>query len=194
MTTPEKPRSMDDPDAPPTEEELRDAEALRTALEAPIRVGGENNDDADFARALALAHHPRPLSAGEHRAIVERTLSRLDEGNAAPKGAPEAPAKRGGMLVRVAFGATAALSLAAAFVLFVKFGPGERSPKSAAVAAASMVAAPVAETKLARVRSTQSLFPEPFPAAGGTSARIDRIALARASDLRDNRFAHWGVR
>ena len=49
------------------------------------------------------------------------------------------------------------------------------------------------EAPLARARSTQSLFAEPFK-AGETSARIDRIAAARASDYRDNRFAKWGVR
>jgi len=49
------------------------------------------------------------------------------------------------------------------------------------------------EQPLAHLRSTQPLFDEPFK-EGETSARIDRIALARASDYRDNRFAQWGVR
>ena len=43
-------------------------------------------------------------------------------------------------------------------------------------------------------RSTQALFPERFAATGGETARIDRIAMARATDLRDNEFAKWGVR
>ena len=47
---------------------------------------------------------------------------------------------------------------------------------------------------LVPVRSTQSLFHEPFARTGGESARIDRIASARAADLRDNRFAAWGVK
>ncbi len=45
-------------------------------------------------------------------------------------------------------------------------------------------------------RSTDDLF-DPnaqFPKSGGESARIDRIAMARTSDLRQNRFAAWGVR
>ena len=44
-------------------------------------------------------------------------------------------------------------------------------------------------------RSTDDLFgAAPFPRTGGESQRIDRIAMARASDLRQNRFAAWGVR
>jgi hypothetical protein len=45
-------------------------------------------------------------------------------------------------------------------------------------------------------RSTDDLF-DPgaqFPKTGGESARIDRIAMARTTDLRQNRFAAWGVR
>jgi hypothetical protein len=51
----------------------------------------------------------------------------------------------------------------------------------------------VEEAPLARTRSTEPLFDEPFK-PGEASARIDKIALARASDYRDNRFAKWGVR
>jgi hypothetical protein len=43
-------------------------------------------------------------------------------------------------------------------------------------------------------RSTQALFPDRFAPVGGETARIDRIAVARAADLRDNEFAKWGVR
>ena len=50
-----------------------------------------------------------------------------------------------------------------------------------------------AEVPLARARSTQPLFDEPFK-VGDASARIDKIAVARASDFRGNRFAQWGVR
>ncbi|HEY4116974.1 MAG TPA: hypothetical protein VGM56_03925, partial [Byssovorax sp.] len=57
---------------------------------------------------------------------------------------------------------------------------------------------PVADTIAAAfipTRSTDELFgAQPFPRTGGESQRIDRIATARASDLRQNRFAAWGVR
>jgi hypothetical protein len=45
-------------------------------------------------------------------------------------------------------------------------------------------------------RSTDDLFDphKEFPKTGGESARIDRIAMARTSDLRQNRFAAWGVK
>jgi hypothetical protein len=92
--------------------------------------------------------------------------------------------RRGGQLIRVTFGVAAALSVAAAIVLVIQ------RPERAAMDEAS-----VAEVApLAPVRSTQPLFHEPFARAGGASDRIDRIAMARSSDLRDNRFALWGVR
>ena len=53
---------------------------------------------------------------------------------------------------------------------------------------------PGAQATMVPTRSTQSLFEEPFAPRGGASARIDRIAMARSSDLRENRFARWGVR
>ncbi|WP_394849071.1 hypothetical protein LZC95_16670 [Pendulispora brunnea] len=165
MTTPRKPPIMDDdPDALPTEEELRAAEALRAALDDPALA----HDDAAFARSLALAHAPRELAPDEHRAILEQAL-------APAPAVPAATKRRGGIVVRVAFGAAAtAISMAAAFALLVR--------------------APQEPLGLTRPHSTQSLFHEPFSTQGGTSARIDRIATARASDLRDNQFARWGVR
>ena len=159
----------DDPDAPPSEEERAASDRLRDALADPSRA----NADADFARAIAVAHTPRELDASEHLAIVERAL------------APKEHARRGdgrargrGIVVRVAFGVTAAVALAAGVAFVVG------APRPAAFAA-----------QLATTRSTQPLFgSEKFPATGGESARIDRIAMARAGDLRDNRFARWGVR
>jgi hypothetical protein len=41
-------------------------------------------------------------------------------------------------------------------------------------------------------RSTAPLFR--VGSEGATSSRIDRIASARSRDLRDNRYAQWGVR
>ena len=62
-----------------------------------------------------------------------------------------------------------------------------------AAAVVLLFRAPPPSDALARVRSTQPLFTEHFEAHGGESARIDRIAIARAADLRDNEFARWGV-
>jgi hypothetical protein len=49
--------------------------------------------------------------------------------------------------------------------------------------------------QLIPARSTEALFDpaEKFPVRGGESARVDKIASARAADLRANRFASWGV-
>jgi hypothetical protein len=56
---------VSDPDAPATEEEQALAEALREALEDPAVL----NDAADLARAVSLAHRPRPLGDADHAAI-----------------------------------------------------------------------------------------------------------------------------
>jgi hypothetical protein len=79
----------------------------------------------------------------------------------------------------VTIGVAAALSLAAGAVLV--FGGSHERPADVAAS-------------LTPTRSTQALFDEPFARTGGQSARIDRIASARAADLRENRFARWGVR
>jgi len=156
-----------DPDAPPSESELREASLLRDALldaRAP-------NEQAELARAVVLAHAPRPLLAAENEAIVAHALER---------GAFLARARRArGRWIATG---TSALALAAAVFLFV-------TSRSAGLA-------PVASTEpeLLHARSSQPLFHEPFAAHGGTSARVDRILSARAVDFRENMFAAWDVR
>ncbi len=155
-----------DPDAPPTDEELREASALAAALEAGSAAP---HDDAMFLRSLVHAHAPErsPLDAERNERLVARAL---DKGKI----------KGNGRVIRVLFGGgavTAALAAAAAVVLFFGNGQVESAPK------------------LAQSRSTQELFHEPFQRGGGeAAARIDRIAMARSSDLRENRFTRWGVR
>jgi hypothetical protein len=85
--------------------------------------------------------------------------------------------RRAAVVRFVGVSVSGAVALAAGVLLWMT-APSDRS---AAVA------------PLARARSTQSLFEEPFK-EGETSARIDKIVLARSSDFRDNRFARWGVR
>ncbi len=163
------------PDAPPTEEELREARALAEALESRASTGSTgstestlSSDDVAFLRAVAIAEGTgiAELDPEKNARLVERALARATS-------VPEQ--KREGRVIRVAFGAVTALSLAAAVVFaIVQAPPIEPSPA------------------LAQSRSTQELFREPFH--GEASARIDRIAMARSSDLRENRFARWGVR
>ena len=213
-----KPPFMDDPDAPPTEEEIAESARLREALDDPsvehegadlaralrsaygpeplahdelaslveasldpaevasaqaLRDSLEEpnipNDDASFAAALAAAWAPKPLSDAEHAAIVAKALSSF--GRNAEVARLDLRRER---IVRVTF-VTSMVAIAASILLLVRTKPAET------------------EAPLAKARSTQPLFAEPFK-PGEASARIDRIAVARASDYRDNRFAKWGVR
>jgi hypothetical protein len=207
-----------DPEAPPTAEEIAAAARLRDALEDPAAVPGAD-EDVDFVRslkaawspapldphvhaemiddlptaeelalaeelrrslepsgrppeivaALRAAWRPSPIDESEHRTIVERAVGRAPTAKVVPLAGRRA---RGVRLVVVT--TTSVLALAASVVVWLT--PAQR-----------------AEAPLAKARSTQPLFDEPFK-AGEMSARIDRIAMARASEYRDNRFAKWGVR
>lgn len=178
-------------------------------------------EDSSAARAIALraAWAPSSLGASRNEALVSRAL----EGAAAAKSAePSAPvAKKGAVSsegaapislrrfrMKPATYATmaAVVAMAAGVLLFVgKLGQhGDSAPASVAMApnAAAPGAAPNAKMasveRVPRIaaRSTQELFDAatPFPRSGGESARVDRIATARAADLRANRFAAWGVK
>jgi len=153
-----------DPDAAATDEELAESAKLRDALDDTSRP----NDDAELARAMSSAWSPRDLSAEVHRGLVEKALVHHDA------------RRRRGRVIRVSFGASAVLALAAAVLLYVR---SDRQPPET-----------VHVTAMAVSRSTQALFQDRFAPSGGESARIDRIAMARAADLRDNEFAKWGVR
>jgi len=182
-----------DPDAPPSEEELVQSDALRRALEDP----SQPNEAAELARAVSLAHAPRPLDAEGHRAILEKALAVAQPG---PREAARATRRRSGTVIRVSFGAAAALVMAAGVALVV----GNLAQHDEAASAVS-VAPPTAKVPF-RARSTQPLFDEPFeatvassgvaarPRPSGGSARIDRIAMARAGDFRENEFSRWGAR
>jgi hypothetical protein len=173
MKTPPPPYLDMDPDAPPSEGEFRKASELRDALFDPMSA----NEDAALARALVLAHSPRSLDEGDNRALVERALS-----------APLARATRlAAVRARRSWSAwgvagVSVAALAATAIVFVGFRYG-----TAAWSVPPQASVP------RYARSTQPLFHEPFAARGGGSTRIDRIASARASDLRENRFAHWKV-
>ncbi len=156
-----------DPDAPPSQEELAEAEKLRLALEDPSR----SSTGADLARALAVAHSPRELDPSAHAAIIAKALATKKR----------TPAETG-RVIKVWFGAAAALVAVAAMALIWLRGQPLEAP------AASNAAVP-----LVQVRSTAPLFHEPFDIAS-TSARVDRIALARADDYRENMYAQWGVK
>lgn len=207
MSDDRKDRELED-ELPPTEEEVAASKRLRDALEDPSIA----DPDADLARSLFAAFSPDALDEGEHARIlddvptaeeIELAAALRDELDADPvvqalasawrpkdinsiehrqivaKALPPA-ARQGGRVVRVTFGFVAgAIAIAASVVVWMN--------------------APHANTEvpLARARSTQPLFPSYDGFKSGeanATARIDKIAIARAGDYRDNRFAKWGVR
>jgi hypothetical protein len=162
----DKPDAID-PDAPSSAEELAEAAKLRDALAGSVPAHGE----AELARALSAAWSPLDLGPGDHRALVDEALAR----HALRR-------RRARAVARASFGAGAVVALAAGVALVV--GNVAGSPRTARTATVALVS----------TRSTQALFSEPFAREGGQTARVDRIAMARAADLRENEFARWGVR
>lgn len=156
---------------------LDDAEHDRL-IEEVFALGPIGEDEVEAARAgipdgaleeaLRAAVAPAPLPMTEHDAIVARVFEGAARRDAAPRG----------RVIRVAFGVSAVLAVAAAVLLWIR-RPETPEPRGASA--------------LINVRSTQPLFDEPFR-SGEASARIDRIAMARSSDLRENRFSRWGLR
>lgn len=173
--------ALEDPLAPASADELRESERLRQALES----GDDSHADAALARALRTASSPAPLAADAR----ERAEANVRTGSDAPP--PSASSRNVGQprsnLVFVSFGAIA-LAAAAGFAVMLAQPSREPTP-SAALGVASAIAPP----ELLQSRTTGELFHERFE-AGATTARIDRITSARARDLRENRYAMWGVR
>jgi hypothetical protein len=165
--------ALEDPLAPASEEELIESARLRDALE-----DGSPNANARLLGALGALGAPfasGASGAGEDDDAVERAL-----GSAlAPAKAPRPAARRN--VVYAIFGAgSAVLAAAAAVALFV----GTSRQAAPASAQAGAYVAP---------HSTAPLFAERFE-TGDTTARMDLIASTRSRDLRNNRYASWGVR
>jgi hypothetical protein len=142
------------------------ADELAEAQELARALEGQGASPHDpLIEALRAAHDPAPLDPARHEEILVRAFA-----EARPAGRVLAfPGRRWAW----------AGALAAAACLALALGHTFRRP------------APVA---LVASRSTQGLFSEQFPREGGHSARVDRISGARARELRENRFASWGVR
>jgi hypothetical protein len=158
--------AVEDPFAEPTPEELVESARLREALEH-----GTPSADASLLRALAAGAGRQSDDPASERALQAALGAALR-----PAARPRPNA------IYALFGAGGALLAAAAAVtLFIGSRPSE---PAAAVAAPNGYVVP---------HSTASLFSEPFE-TGHTTARMDLIASARSRDLRDNRYAAWGVR
>ncbi len=166
--------ALEDPLAPPTEEEVAESVRLRDALET-----GSEHAGADLARALTAALAPQPLDQDTSKRLARRATASEERAAAEPER---------GNVVYVAFGAAAAVAALAAAVMLV-IQPAGRGLEPAAQATMSEAV----PTQIALSRSTSTLFDAKFE-VGRTSSRIDRIAEARARDLRKNRYTSWGVR
>ena len=166
--------ALEDPLAAPSADELIESARLRDALEQ-----GTPNTDAALLRALG-APFAAPAPSAPEAAAVERAL----QAAIAPRPEqtrPAAPARRSNVVFAVFGAGSALLAAAAAAVLFVGTMRSSSPP------------APALSATYAEPRSTAPLFTEPFE-TGATTARMDLIASARSRDLRDNRYAAWGVR
>ena len=177
--------ALEDPFAPASADEIRESERLRQALEA----GDDSHPEAVLARALRSALSPAalPNDARERAEAAVRNEAAALRDVPEPKSAPaRSPARTN--VVFVTFGALA-LAAAAGFALLLTQPSAE--PPAATVAAIAS-AAPAAPA-LAQSRTTGELFHDRFE-AGATTARIDLITTSRERDLRENRYALWGVR
>jgi len=141
-----------------------DERAEAEALRLALEEAPSTSRAGEFANALRVAANPGALPEAVNRELIARAV----------KSAP--PAR--GRLVRATFGgAFAVWAAAAAWVFYARFQSARFGSEEAPFLA----------------RSTAPLFSEPFR-AGEKSARIDRIAIARADNFRENRFGQWGVR
>jgi hypothetical protein len=160
--------ALEDPLAPASEEEIAESERLRRALD-----GEAEHPDLPLVRALRAAAQPKKLDELAAERAVKKALG---------KGSP---ARRGNVLF-VSFGAAATAIAALAAAWFVALRPALDTAGSGNVRAAIH--------DLALSRSTAAMFQDPFVTTTTTTERVDKIALARARDLRSNRYAQWGVR
>lgn len=187
-------------DAAPTRLERTEAEAVRRALGANLGEVGEGaraqaspdaRELAELALVLRSAARPRALDHAANAALVERALSNLNR-PLEEESAPRASSDGSGAPTRIevrrrapAFAAISALALAAAALLVFRTPATDGARQAELRAPASLV----------RSRSAAELFDAntPFPRLGGHADRVDRIAGARLSELRRNRYARWGV-
>lgn len=165
--------ALDDPFAPASEAELAESARLRDALDR----GTPHEQTATLAALRAAFEAPAP-----NEPYIDSSVDQAVDGALHRAAAfPQQKTKRQGNVIYAAFGAASAV-LAAAAVAMLFLGTASRSAPDAALA-----------SELAKPRSTAPLFNERFE-TGATTARMDAIASARGRDLRDNRYAAWGVR
>jgi len=143
--------ALEDPFAPPSEDELRESERLRQALDH----GDDTHPDAALARALSHALRPAELP----RTTAERAALRVKA--------------RGPSVIYVTFGALA-LAAAAAFALFV-VRPGSDAPTTTAALVPSRTTEPLFHEAFASGASSERI--DRIASARERDARENRYAL-----------------
>jgi len=169
--------------APPEIDAARHERLLQAALEDPFAPASAEELVESERLRQAL---DEPFAQHEDARLARALSAAFAPSSAPPRLEPTLPVhaapKRAGRVIYARFaGVGAALALAAAVLLRVLPVGRESAP-----------APDLAVLALAQSRSTAALFQ--VNSAGAPSERIDRIASARSRDLRDNRYALWGVR
>ncbi|HKO52090.1 MAG TPA: hypothetical protein VJV79_30480 [Polyangiaceae bacterium] len=163
-------------------EPARHERLLLAALEDPLAEASPEElvESERLRQALdGRGDHPELRLA---RALSAAFAPNVDRALPAPELRAEPRVKQSGRVIFYRFASVAtALAVAAAVLLRLT----AESQKSSAPPELSTLA-------LAQSRSTAGFFRA--DSAGAPSDRIDRIASARSRDLRDNRYALWGVR
>lgn len=188
----------------PTPQERADAEALRDALS---RGDVPPAAEAAFASALAAAYRPRELDPAVNEALLARALAAAPaarprlalvrggaEGGEAKGGEAEGASRAAPRRARITRPVVTALASVAALAAGIALVSGKLAVRGDHASLAEVAPAAPMRIALVHERSTDDLFdPAQRFAVGRQSERVDRIARARAADLRTNRFAAWGV-
>ena len=177
------------------------AERLRLGLSRLLGDDAAPPQDAEEQEAAPtadgeLAHVPDPLIEVAEAMRAARADSTIDD-LTNERLIRQALRFRERVSRRWAWGALGAVAAGVAlFIGSMWIVQGGTAPSTHQASGPPPPPAPTEPVKLIEVRSTQTLFDptQKFPVRGGESTRMDRIAGARAADLRANRFAAWGVR
>jgi len=169
--------------APSEIEPARHERLLLSALEDPLAEASPEELVESERLRQALDGHGDHQHLRLARALSAAFAPSLDRPLPEPALAPKPRPKLQGQVIFYRFAAVAtALSVAAAVLL--QLTPEWRK--------SSAPAPDLASYSLAQSRSTVELIQA--DAASAPSERIDRIASARGRELRNNRYALWGVR
>ena len=153
----------------PSAEELERAEQLSLALD-----GLGEHPDVALADALRAAWNP-VVEANAATAVGQQLTAFPETERRHVVSHPTGPVRTQAVVIRLFF-LTSAAAAAAALVLALRPSTPSTSPP-----------------ELYEARSSASLFDTEFR-QGEASIRVDRVASIRARELRQNRFALWGVK